>query len=114
MELLNSPLMMKAYRDFLEVSRSLDNIDGHDGELPNMRALDPESDEYNDILAQAFKEYLAHCEDFPGRKMFCMEDLLDGGEDPSLYTGKELGIPDDVAVHSNYNQGKTIPFGRGY
>ncbi len=52
--------------------------------------------------------YPSYCqEDFPGRKFFDINAI--NPDDPEFHVGKEIGIPQDVAVRNDYKQNKFIP-----
>jgi len=79
-----------------------------------MAELDDEASRPEEALALPESEDLApeySCEDFPMMKSFNIWDL--DPEDPAFLSGKEIGLPEDVTVHSNHNQGKLFPIENG-
>jgi len=49
-------------------------------------------------------------EDFPGRPVLCWTSIPD---EASFYGGREVGIPESVAVHSSPYQGRLLPIQNG-
>lgn len=100
--------MLEAFKDFHSILDQLKNerqIAGYRPEPVHENPEEFQGTENAEVEDESAPMY--YCEDFPGRKFFRREDL--NMEDPAFYSGKEIGIPVAVAVHSNDRQNKQIP-----